>query len=693
MRLLLAGLATSALICAASGAHACGPSADPSAPWTLDHMQYTGDIGLPFLSPGNDSRINLQMLMMDAKPWPVNAAAEAAPKDLLNAEIIFARSEFDAVFGAPAGEAAPQNFADGEGSRCRSLDSGAQAFGDAAKAEAGLTEAERAVLIAARAQMVSACGGQGAATVDVLAALPNPSAAARAFAAYLSGARLFYDGTFDMASAAFAGLREAQNPWLRETARYMIGRVALNKSQVGAFDAFDQTGQPNVSDKEALAAAEAAFTAYLADYPSGRYAGSARGLMRRLYWLAGDKNRLAAEYGKTISAGADPNSANPSANLAEEIDWKLLRPDGTLSHDPNLLAVADLIRLRGDKQKRPTFPATDLDAQAADFSGHDALFGFLKAARAYYADGDAESALKALGPAEDPARSWLAFSREILRGQALMASGNFAAAADHWRRLRPLAPSPWRREAVELGLAMSFERAGTLNKVFLPDTRIASARIRAQVLAYAAGPILLREAVADPLSTPEERRLARFILLFKEATRGQYANFLRDYAPEAIAKDEADAPKLTFAHASAFNWAGDSTGYACPAPKQFISVLARDPDTSHALLCLTELTRTQSLDSVEAGIPGADELGGGKPIFPGEIFSRGEIYKQLIARGKTPAADRAYALYRAVNCYAPSGRNECGGKEVDKAQRKAWFQELKSRYGSSEWAQGLRYYW
>jgi hypothetical protein len=274
-----------------------------------------------------------------------------------------------------------------------------------------------------------------------------------------------------------------------------------------------------------------------------------------------------------------------------------------------------------------------------------------------------------------------------------MASGDFAAAADHWRKLRAVAPSPWRKEAVELGLAMSFERVGTLNKIFMPDTRIASPRLRAQVLTYAAGPILLRQAVADPLSTPEERRLARFILLYKEATRGQYANFLRDYAPEAIARDEADAPKMTFARASAFNWAGDSKDYACPAPKQFISVLARDPENSHALLCLTELARTQNLDSVEAGSPGADELGGGKSIFPGEIFSRGELYKQLIARKTTPAADRAYALYRAVNCYAPSGHNECGGKDVDKAQRKAWFQELKGRYGATEWAQSLRYYW
>jgi hypothetical protein len=99
------------------------------------------------------------------------------------------------------------------------------------------------------------------------------------------------------------------------------------------------------------------------------------------------------------------------------------------------------------------------------------------------------------------------------------------------------------------------------------------------------------------------------------------------------------------------------------------------------------------VDYVDAGAPGRDELGGGKPIFPGEPYSRGEIYRKLIANSATPEADRAYALYRAVNCYAPSGQNDCGGKEVAKAQRKAWHDELKAKYGSTSWAKTLRYYW
>jgi hypothetical protein len=111
------------------------------------------------------------------------------------------------------------------------------------------------------------------------------------------------------------------------------------------------------------------------------------------------------------------------------------------------------------------------------------------------------------------------------------------------------------------------------------------------------------------------------------------------------------------------------------------------------LLCLGEFIRTGGVEDSDVARPGANELGGGKAIFPGEAFSRGEIYKKLVAESATPDNDKAYALYRLVNCYGPSGNNGCGGKDVDKAQRKAWFQTLKTKYGATPWARSATYYW
>ncbi|MGA9602116.1 MAG: hypothetical protein WBS22_18050 [Methylocystis sp.] len=275
-----------------------------------------------------------------------------------------------------------------------------------------------------------------------------------------------------------------------------------------------------------------------------------------------------------------------------------------------------------------------------------------------------------------------------------MAQGQYEKAAEQWRRLLPLAADPWQKEAIELGLAMSWERLGSVNKVFLTETRITSPRLRAILLRYVAGPILLRMAVENPDSIPAERRLARFVLLFKEATRGQYANFLQDDNAEALRKDEAEAgPPIDEFKSTMLLWPGSKTPYPCPALHEVIKELSANANSSHGLLCLGEFVRTADLDGFESLRPAPAELGGGKAIFPGDVFSRGEIYKKLLADAATPERDKAYALFRLVNCYAPAGNNTCGGESVDQSQRKAWHDQLKSRYGATPWAKSLKFYW
>lgn len=600
--------------------------------------------------------------------------------------MMFWRWDLDTAFVRDAGSSVNRSgdeearkatsLADGEGSRCISFESGKQAFLAAVQADPSLSAAERAELTETRNQTVPACSGGVSHSSESHANLA--SLAAKDFNTYLQGAKAFYEGAFDEAKIRFRLLAKSENAWVQETARYMIGRTLLNKAQIGAFDSFDQTGEPRASDKASLGASETEIKAYLTAYPAGRYAISARGLLRRIYWLGADEARLSAEYGWQI---AHLTASMDVDDLVEEIDSKYLRAAKDQSHEPILLAVQDLMRLRGSS--RPKFSAADIEAQAPDFAGHEELFAFLKAARAYYVDGEPDVALRLLGPPQS-GPSYLDFSREMLRGQAFLASGQYQAAIAHWRALLPNLAQPWQSEAVELGLALSWERAGTLNKVFLPETRVASSRIRQILLSHTAGPILLRMAVDDPKSTPDERNLARFVLLFKEATRGQYANFLRDLA--LIKNVEAG-------QAAAFLWRGASEPYQCPALKEVIGELLANNRDPHGLLCLGEFVRTAELDAFESFRPKPDELGGGESIFPGEPFSRGELYKRLIADPSTPDRERAYALYRAINCYAPTGANRCGGTDVELSQRKTWFNMLKSRYSATSWAQGLKYYW
>jgi hypothetical protein len=79
--------------------------------------------------------------------------------------------------------------------------------------------------------------------------------------------------------------------------------------------------------------------------------------------------------------------------------------------------------------------------------------------------------------------------------------------------------------------------------------------------------------------------------------------------------------------------------------------------------------------------------------FKGKEYSRLEAYKATISDQQANATDKAYSLYRAIRCYAPTGNNTCGGTEVPKLQRKAWYDRLKTQYKNTPWAKELRYYW
>jgi hypothetical protein len=677
----LAALATSALV-----ALACGPSEETTV-WSLDHKDYSDNSGLPLLSPGNDTRVNLQLLM--ASPERTRAATAATDDD--DSGALFSLRAFEAAY--QDGIESRYASAWDDGTRCQSQKSGAEEFGRAVAAATGLTDAERALLVEARTKLLPLCDKAGANVSQPLRTTLGSSPTALAFATYLAGVEAFYLGAFDEAATAFASLADASDPWLRETARYMTARTALNKAQLGVFDTFDMVGQPKVSDTAALVAAETAFRAYLDAFPAGRYRASAQGLLRRVHWLGGDKARLAGEYGRLIAAGVGKRDGLSTTDLAREIDTKILgglEPGDApaLAATPVLLAVDNLRRMRTQPQAGTEFTASALEAQAPAFATQPALFGFLKAARAYYVDKDPDTALAALGPAPaDPGPlATVAFSREMLRGQALLAKGPTDATAAHWRALLPRATEPWQKEAVELGLAVTWEKLGTINKAFLPETRIDSERIRAILLQQVAGPILLRMAMADPKSSVAEQDLARDVLLFKEATRGQYANFLRDYDPDALQREGMPRSK-------SWIWDGKGEPYPCPDIKAVVAGLASNPRSPAGQLCLAEFVRAMGHDGREDKRPPPHELGGSKSIFPGEPYARLEVYRKLIADNATPARDKAYALYRAVNCYAPTSINQCGGPGVPKGQREAWFRTLKTKYGSTPWARELKYYW
>lgn len=668
----------------ASSDFSCGPG------YTLVQHDYNGCNNLAILGPGNDTRANLLLLMHDSYP---QSASRYAKRGTALFEWRTIRSNF-----FPDPEFEESSYPYRVNSRCGSNDEGKAAFEKALNSAQGVSAEERAALNNVRSNFSPECPDSGMREVSTLWKLEGiNSPAAKEFATYLRAAMGFYEGDFDAAATDFASLSNAKNSWVRETAAYMAARNELNRAQQTAFDEYGSFSGAKAVDQSIVGRAESGFAAYLKAYPQGIYAASARGLLRRVYWLSGDMAKLAASYRTQLGS----SGALTQADLAEEIDLKLLPlfGNGVEAGDPIMLAVMDLMRMRenGGYEEKPITRA-ELEAQRSIFAKQPELYEYLLAAHSFYIANKPADVLKLIPDAARQSRmSYLQFSRQALRGLALEAVKD-PKARGFWQQLLGGTALPYQRPAAELGLAMNMERGNALDAVFAPGSAVEDSDIRQILLQNVAGPDLLRKAAVDKSRPTHEREVALFTLLYKGLSQGQYAGFVGDVnltpagaATEGWFYDLREAEKLPV---GMFKAGGKKSEFACPHVKDSAAILAKTPGDVRARLCVADFLRLNGFDnSVFDAVPEADELGGTKSRFSGTPMSRLEVYKSVIANTKAAATDRAYALYRAVWCYGPSGINSCGGKGVDIAQRKAWFNQLKREYPASEWAKKLRYYW
>ncbi|MFA6954351.1 MAG: outer membrane assembly lipoprotein YfiO [Thermoanaerobaculia bacterium] len=643
------------------------------------------------LAPGNDTRVNLVLLMMDLRGGqmgelrPVDRAEFPEPVVPLGWESFSVRLRPV----PPADEESSGLWASGEGSACLSIDRGQTEFIEALNSEGKLPEDDRERLIKARmAVTCNAAGGEPAPAVEVR------SDAARPFAAYLRAVRDFYAARYD--ASAFKALSDSRQPWVREAALYMTGRSWALLAQANGFDEWG-TIDHDTMDRKALGEAESALKAYLKAYPRGRYAASAYGLLRRVHWLAGDQSALAAAYAWQIEQQDAALRNVNDFDLAQEIDAKL-EPDAYLAPEshPLLIAVEALRRMRSP-ESRITREA--VEALRPRFKGQPALFDYLLAAHAWFVEGAPARVLQLIpAAAQSKPMTTLEFSRQTLRALTLDATSDAGARAA-LVALFPQARGAYQRETLEVALAMYDERHGALARVFASASLVVDPALRDPLLMHVAGPDLLRAIAEDSKATPRERAVALYVLLYKQLTRGRYAEFIADskrLPANLEAEDDGYRILGEMTALADFRSSGTSDDYSCPPLQQVTEELAKSPQSVTAGLCLAEFMRLNGLDYDRFGIdraPAADELGGSPSLFPGSHLPRQSFYQRVIDDPKAPAEERAYALFRAINCYAPSGNNDCGGADVPVATRKAWFTELKRRYPATPWAKQLRYYW
>ena len=655
---------------------------------------------VPFLSPSNDSRLNLELLLIDsgklkgtmiASPeYP--AAPEFAwlqvPFDLESMQ--FQASTISATSQTSLGKSAANsnNYAEGEGSRCSHADDGLEAFKKAVSA-AALPAEDAAILIASSTALAPGCNSTEKS--DWKEPQGIHSAPGGEFAIYIAGANAFYAGDFPAALSSFKSLRNSGNPWLRETSRYMVGRTLINSAQRLAFGEWGALELSKV-EKDNLKDAEAAFNSYLHDFPLGIYAASARGLLRRVYWLGGDQTRLAEAF-DTAFADSEKGATNVTLlDLVQEADAKLL---GSVEIDqiksPQFLAIIDLMRMRSDGPQsggpaNASLTLADLEAQKDRFASNPVLYKYLLAAFHVYVDDRPEQALGLLPSLSGGAMGYFAFSQQTLRVLALEAGKQFDTERKLLLQMLPLAKQPFQSEQLQLALARLEERTGHVERVFAPESPIRDGAIRTILVEHSASAELLRQRIKDPKENASVVDAALYSLLYKELTGGKYQAFQADLALVTPHPSEFVTP---------FVATGESKGaeYRCPPLREVAAALQRVGSDAKSLNCVGELVRLNGVHYGQDVTPPETELGGSRSLFPGTNYSRLDGYLKVIATTQAEDDARAYALFRAVQCFARSGNNQCGSQEIPPATRKQWFQTLHKEYPDSIWAKSLKYYW
>jgi len=681
------------------------------------------------LSPANDTRTNFILLMADRYGTKVEDPS-AMRKGIVPIEFPYAvmidrltparESEEQQSYETDlAGYGLTENsdyFASDSGflALCHSNRSGAAQFESALNADAAVPAAEKTVLISSRQQIAKACDNAGEMKFD-LSGVITPEG--RAFAHYLEGTRLFYAEVPATADSEFAAVEHPSSDWLTETASYMRFRSLLSLAMKTSLGEYGEMVEPAKRDQAAISRADTARLQYLAAFPNGRYAVSAQNLKRRIAWLRGDKATLGAAYSAMLQARRAAGQL-PDVGTIEEVDRRILPSDNSAGvTDPSLLAVTDLMRLRpGDAQydkERSCCGAwlsrAELDAQKRYFASDPGLYGYLLAGEAFYHRHQPKEVLSLIPDAAHQARfSYTQFSRQVLRGFALEALGD-RNARGFWLSLLPGAVQPYQRDVVELAIFQHDKKAGVVGRLLETGSPILHPLIRQKVIEDDAGPDLLRRQ-ASAGATQQQREVALYLLLANELHHGWYREFLADqklvgarkqpgpddyssswsvadYDPKYVT--ELGSPPL-----DVFADGGSDTLQACPNIQITAANLAADPAAIRPRLCLGEFIRKKGLDGWGEQYDGSSGLVlKSRNGFPGTPLQRIDIYRSVIASPQASADDKAFALNRAIRCYAPAGNSSCGIDQEDLKVRKARYLELKSKYPDSPWAKDLKTYW
>jgi len=534
----------------------------------------------------------------------------------------------------------------------------------------------------------------------LLQLIPNESATAntKVYFDYITATNVFYEDDYNKAELLFSSLARSGSGWIKEASLYNLIRIEIRKTlrqsadRYGFFDIekIDQTQAHRILP---------AIQRYLSAFPKGQFIDSAKNLKRCAYWLTNDKNNLLKSYSDAINAMLINNDFIAAAKLSAEIENKYLFDDLNQIEwtVPVIATTKILIRLRksanDERNEHEPVKIEEIKSHESDFKQHKAisLYQYLLTAYTFFEDANYEKVVQ-------ETESWktnlaqadyAGFSRASLRAEALGKLKRWQDQAILLKELKELSPSPLLRDHFELAQAQNLEKSGNLRKIFEPNSIIQSPSLKRRVLTASADTHLLEYVIEQKHITPGEKSIALATLLNKELHGKKYKSLLEHQNKYASLKLD-DVNGLDFLRNETVN---SDDNLICPKWSDVLKNLSSNKVSPHSLLCLGERLRTLEDHLIIDSNSYNDELGESNDGFDTKSLTRLSLYLTVINDTHANDDDKAFALRRALYCFASSGNNHCGTEEISEKQRKEWFYKLKSKYKKSPWAIKQKYYW
>lgn len=681
---------------------------------TLGDQHYDRCSNLPILEPSNDNETNMHLLLLDM--GLANVSALKRDEHLWSAEygiVPFDYEEFKAAVSNKTANQRQKKISDKEEEsyvyeeRCQTNSAGTQQFNQQVSANTLLKPQEKQMLSKLRSDISPQCDGQ-VSFIKVDASWPP---LVKQYVSYMNGSIAFYNGDYSTAQKIYQLLSAVDNPWLKETSNYMLVRTAINKAFNSAKDEYGDLDFKKVNQNN-IAEVFLAINNYFKKHPTGQYAASTRGLMRRAFWMAGQQKNLINEFIWQFQHTTTNQYNLDIQKVPEEISRRIF--DSSFFKienltDPFFLATYDLMYMReNESSKYKALTWNELQAQKPYFKSQPELYRYLQASHLFFIQKKPQQAMDYL-PKETSSKisNYLQLSQQVLKGRILESLKQKEDAYTLWTSLLNASSNPYQYGMIEMALAINMQDRQDFASFFSKDSKIKQLNIKNIIIQNAANSTLLQKIIQSGDTSSDEKLVATYTLLNKSLNYQQYDLFVSSFALlpknadsykgyESSTEDLKQQPNLAL-----FLWKGHTINPSlkCDSLIETAKFLEKNPQNKLAQLCIGEFVRLTDSGfddnepaSANAKINPLSTLGTSVYPFKGEVFSRGNVYQDII-RSDVKGDLKAYALYRAINCYAPSAYNECGGKDVEKNVRKAWFQQLKQNHANTSWAKSLEYYW